>query len=188
MDTPTPDGSFRCVLESWRQHESELSGYLRHRLGDSSQADDLVQEVFLKAMRHGGLFCDLGQPRAWLFQVARNALIDAARKERDNLPLPDDLPAPAATIAPIDTMVICLPQVLDRLRAEDRDILRQCDLGGMKQMDYALLHELTLPATKARLLRARKRMREELVRHCGVRFDECGNVCCHVGMATHTAA
>jgi RNA polymerase sigma-70 factor, ECF subfamily len=52
---------------------NELKGYLI-RLADPPLAEDLLQEVFIKAMREGEKFCAFGNPRAWLFQVARNTL------------------------------------------------------------------------------------------------------------------
>jgi hypothetical protein len=65
--------SFTCVIRAWRAHESELQNYLHHRMGDSQLAVDLLQDVFVKAMQQGNGFCNLDNPRAWLFQVARNA-------------------------------------------------------------------------------------------------------------------
>lgn len=67
------------MSSAWRAHEGELLGYLRHRLSDADAADDVLQDVFVKAMRQGQGFCTLDNPRAWLFQVARNALVDRAR-------------------------------------------------------------------------------------------------------------
>ena len=68
-----------CLLDAWSIHEAELRGYLRHRLGDAQDADELLQEVFLKALRQGRRFCAVENARAWLFQVARNALTDRLR-------------------------------------------------------------------------------------------------------------
>ena len=92
-----------CLLNAWSAHESELRGYLRHRLGDVQDADELLQDVFLKALRQGRRFCAVENARAWLFQVARNALTDRLRSSREHLPLPDDLPAPVAATAPPST-------------------------------------------------------------------------------------
>jgi RNA polymerase sigma-70 factor (ECF subfamily) len=66
MNQP-PDGSvhvpeFVCVSSAWQAHEGELLGYLRHRLSDADAADDVLQDVFLKAMRHGQGFCTLDHP------------------------------------------------------------------------------------------------------------------------------
>ena len=82
MSTPAPERDgipFACVLGAWREYEYDLVGYLRRRLGDPHRADDLLQDVFVKAMRQGEAFCRLENPRAWLFQVARNAMVDDHR-------------------------------------------------------------------------------------------------------------
>lgn len=180
-DTATKDKgiSFSCVIDAWESHEAELRRFLKHHVSDSYLAEDLVQEVFLKAMAQGNGFCILDNPRAWLFQVARNALVDTLRLTKPSVPLPDDLVHEAFELAPVDALAECLPRVLAALPEEDRDIIRQCDLEGVRQQAYADANSLSLPATKSRLLRARRHMRDWMIRHCEVGFDETGSVCCH---------
>lgn len=171
--------SLPCVLNAWEQHEAELRRYLLHHLPDVHLADDLVQDVFLKAIRQGKGFCALENRRAWLFQVARNALIDTLRLTKPTVPLPDDLAPEDTELAPVDALAECLPRVLAALAPDDSEILRHCDLEGMKQQAYADAHGISLAATKSRLLRARQRMREWMVKNCDVGFDARGAVCCH---------
>lgn len=178
---PGRDGvPFACVLAAWREHEAELRGYLRHRLGADDPADDLLQDVFVKAMRQGEAFCELTQPRAWLFQVTRNALVDHHRTRHPAEPLPDDLAESHDELAPIDALAASIEQVLPLLDAADQAVLRSCDLQGQMQQAFADAHGLSLPAVKSRLLRARQRLRDLLVTRCQVRFDAQGSVCCHV--------
>ena len=151
-----------------------------HRLGNSHLAEDLLQEVFIKAMRQGEGFCNLDNSRAWLFQVARNAIIDHQRLYKETSELPDDIPEPDEQTEPIVALGECVGRVLTELSAEDRDIIEQCDLNGMKQQAYADIHGLTLAAVKSRLLRARQKMRETLATNCKVHFDTEGNVDGHV--------
>lgn len=183
----SPATPFACVLDSWRAHEAELRGYLLYRLSDPHLADDLVQEVFLKAMRYGKGFCVLDNPRAWLFQVARNTLVDRLRLEKNTVPLPEDFPEDLLEedhqTAPVEALAECLARVLSDLSAQDSDILRQCDIAGVRQQAYADAHGLSLAAVKSRLLRARQRMRDYLIGNCGVRFDAAGKVCCHAPAA-----
>lgn len=167
---------FSCVINAWRNHESELRRYLVHRIGVSHLAEDLLQDTFVKAMRQGEGFCHLDNPRAWLFQVARNALVDYHRLHREFVELPEELPESKDSIEPIDALGACVVRVLSELSAEDRDIIQQCDLQGMKQQDYALTHSLSLAAVKSRLLRARQRMRTTMSKKCQVSFDEDGRV------------
>ena len=172
--------SFPCVLRAWNEHESELRNYLRHRSGDAHLADDLLQEVFVKAMQQGKQFCSLDNSRAWLFQVARNALIDQHRLGRNVVELPEDIPQPESTHEPIQALSACVTRVLSELSPEDRDIIEQCDLESVKQKDYAVAHGLSLAAVKSRLLRARERMRIRMSTACKVRFDDQARVADHV--------
>jgi RNA polymerase sigma-70 factor, ECF subfamily len=167
---------FSCVINSWRAHENELRNYLQHRVADSHLAEDLLQDVFVKAMRQGRGFCELDNPRAWLYQVARNALVDYQRLHHETVELPEDIPHAVETTDPVVALSACVGRVLSELAAEDRDIIEQCDLNGMKQQDFARAHNLTLPAAKSRLLRARQRMRATLSTNCQVQFDEQGRV------------
>ena len=90
MTTATAPGrrleaGFTCVAQAWQVHESELRGYLRHRMVDRDAADDMLQDVFVKAMRQGQGFCDLDNPRAWLArQSGRRARANAARIDAGN--------------------------------------------------------------------------------------------------------
>lgn len=172
--------SFSCILRAWNSHENELHNYLRHRAGDAHLADDLLQEVFVKAMQQGRDFCALDNARAWLFRVARNALIDHHRLEREVVELPEDIPQPESSHEPIQALGACVVRVLSELSPEDRDIIEQCDLEGVKQKDYAKVHGLSLAATKSRLLRAREKMRTRMSAACQVRFDAQGKVADHV--------
>ncbi|MBI4524138.1 MAG: sigma-70 family RNA polymerase sigma factor [Deltaproteobacteria bacterium] len=176
----TATQSFECVLNAWDEHESELWGYLTRRLSDKQVAEDLLQEVFIKALRQGQGFCSLDNPRAWLFQVTRNALLDHWRLEKRTGPLPQDLIQPPNDRRPIDALSECLTRVLPELSEDDRAILQQCDIEGVKQQEFAEAHGLSLPAVKSRILRARKRLRECMISKCQIRFDEAGKVCCHV--------
>jgi len=126
------------VLGAREANHSELRWYLNGRLPDPVMAGDFLQDVFFRARRAGQMFCELDNPRAWLFRVARNALADT-----------------------------------------DRGILEACDLGGMSQVAYAEAHGLSLPAAKARLRRARERLRATLASRCNVETDSSGRICCH---------
>jgi RNA polymerase sigma-70 factor, ECF subfamily len=64
-----------------RAHAGELFRFALRRLGDRGAAEDVVQEVFLRAWRAAGTF-DRSRVglRAWLFAIARNVVVDFARR------------------------------------------------------------------------------------------------------------
>jgi RNA polymerase sigma-70 factor (ECF subfamily) len=193
-------------MQAWAQHQAELRGWLQHRLGDAATAQDLLQDVFLKALRQGERFCSVANARAWLFEVARNTLTDHLRRQHPTEPLPlawlgadahigagpdadvnanlnADVGPGAVPFAPdadatpvVDQLTGCLQRVLTEMAPADADIIRQCDLGGMRQQDYAAAHGLGLPATKARLQRARQRLRQAMTLGCQIQTTPGGGV------------
>lgn len=169
-----------CLLSAWDRHESELRAWLRGRLGNPHDAEDMLQDLFLKAMRQDRQFCEIANARAWLFEVARNALADRLRLKKEQVELPDDLVAEHNELAAVESLAACLPRALAELSEEDREAITRCDLDGMTQEDYAHLKGLTLPGAKSRVQRARKRLREHLTGACQVKFDAAGKVCCFV--------
>ncbi|MFN3545453.1 MAG: RNA polymerase sigma factor SigZ [Thiobacillus sp.] len=168
----------RCLMHAWDQNEAELRAWLRRRLGNAHDAEDMLQDLFLKAMRQDKQFCEIANARAWLFEVARNALADRLRLKKEQVELPDDLVAEHEETPAVESLSACLPRVLSELSDEDREAITRCDLEGMTQEEYARLKGLSLPGAKSRVQRARRRLREKLTAACQVRFDAAGNVCC----------
>lgn len=165
-----------CLMTAWRQNEAELRGWLRHRLGNPVDAEDMLQDLFIRAMRQGDRFCAVGNARAWLFEVARNALIDRLRVRREMVELPADLASPTDETSTVDSLVACLPRVLSELSPEDCEAITLCDLEGMPQVEYARRAGLSLPGAKSRVQRARRRLRERISAACQVRLDAEGQV------------
>jgi len=165
-----------CLMTAWHQHEAELRGWLRHRMGNSVDAEDLLQDVFLKAVRQGERFCAITNARAWLYEVARNTLADRLRLARDTVELPEELSAESEESAVVDNLAACLPRVLSELSAEDREAITVCDIEGLAQGEYARRKGLSLAGAKSRVQRARKRLREQLTQVCQVRLDAAGQV------------
>ena len=165
-----------CLNTAWQAHAPELRHWMRRRLRNPLEADDLLQDLFLKALRQGERFCSVHNARAWLFEVARNLLADRLRVTRETIELPEDLPAPAPDIDTVDQLTACLPRVLAELSAEDRDAITRCDLQGMSQADFAVASGLGLSAAKSRLQRARQRLKTRMTQACQVRLDAAGHV------------
>ncbi|NWF44629.1 sigma-70 family RNA polymerase sigma factor [Hydrogenophaga sp. D2P1] len=167
------------LVSVWTRHEPELRGWLRARTPVASEAEDILQDSFIKALRQGDRFRGVEQPRAWLFEITRNTLIDRLRAHKPLAPMPPDweeIPDEPAQLETVDALVACLPRVLSELDARDREAIELCDLQGLPQAEFARLKGLTLPAAKSRVQRARQRMRESMALGCQVSFDPGGRV------------
>lgn len=73
-------GDPRCFDELHRRYRSSVFGYCLMRLADRQAAEDATQEVFLKVSQAPGAAIE--NAKAWLFTIARNVVIDAARRTR----------------------------------------------------------------------------------------------------------
>ncbi len=76
------DGDARAWETLVRRHEGRLYNHGLRLLGDSSEALDLLQEVFMGAYRNLGRFRGEAQLGSWLFRIAHNKAVDIARKRR----------------------------------------------------------------------------------------------------------
>jgi RNA polymerase sigma factor (sigma-70 family) len=86
-------------------HSGEVLAFLRRRAG-RERADDLFQETFLRALRAYGRLEHGEHLRAWVFTIAANAVVDAARRERPTAELAvelttEDARPPLEELAPL---------------------------------------------------------------------------------------
>lgn len=104
-----PGGADAVVREMYSRHATELHAYAERFCLDSAEADDIVQETFIRAWHHlPKLSADDRPVRPWLYRVARNLLIDADRAARSR---PTTVPAQPDAVIGDDAS---LDQVLDR--------------------------------------------------------------------------
>jgi len=149
-------------------------------MGSPDDAEDLLQGLFEKAILHKEQFCSLTNARAWLFQVARNGVIDYYRLRKDTVALPESLALEDAPLEAVDALSECLPRGLSELAEADRIAITLCDLNGVSQQEFADSQRISLAAAKSRIQRARRRMRAMMEKNCQVRRNDSGQVCCFV--------
>ena len=163
-------------MKAWHNNEQALKNWLIKSTGDNHRAEDILQDTFLKALKHKERFCSLDDSKSWLFTIARNALIDQQRKPRREVSYEFSLEPTVAeqnqpTLLELQT---CMTRVLSELDDNDREAIEFCDIHGMNQSDFARLKGLSLPAAKSRIQRARNRLRSGMVSKCKIQFDETG--------------
>jgi RNA polymerase sigma-70 factor (ECF subfamily) len=147
----------------FERHHLPLYRTLRRLSGDAALAEDLVQEVFLRALDARAAYEERGQERAWLFTIARRLLADRRRASRRR---------PAA--APLDEvdrscgrdgagdLRAALEQALARLPERDREIFLLRENGGLGHEEIARVVGATPAAVRNRLHHARLTLREHL--------------------------
>ena len=72
----------RQIADAVRQQRPRLLQFIRRRIPDEAEAEDLLQDVFAELVESYRLLKPVEQAAAWLFRVARNRIIDLYRRQR----------------------------------------------------------------------------------------------------------
>lgn len=141
-------------------HRRPIERHLRRYVGDAGLAEDLAQEVFLRAWQHAPRDVSPERQRAWLFRVARNAAIDVlrARRPHDDAALLDSLDETAAAAVEDHDERLAIEAALAQLPARDRALVT-LQFAGFGPTDAARLLQTSPEAARKRLTRARERFR-----------------------------
>ena len=147
-------------------HLDALYRTARRVLGDPSRADDVVQEVYLRAWRSFDTFKTGTNCRAWLFKILLNCVHDHRRRVMSQViddrseEILERQEAPRE-IAPelSDEEVL---KALDRLPRQSREILLLADVEGLAYKEIAKMLEVRIGTVMSRLSRARRRLRGAL--------------------------
>ena len=141
-------------------HRRPIERHLRRRVGDASLAEDLAQEVFLRAWLHAPADLPELRLRAWLYRVATNVAIDALRARRPlaDLALIEALDAATARETDDHDERLAIETALAQLGRRDRALVT-LQFAGYGPTDAAALLGTTPEAARKRLTRARERFR-----------------------------
>ncbi|MGM1059213.1 RNA polymerase subunit sigma-70 [Saccharothrix sp. Mg75] len=161
------------------RYRHELRVHCYRLLGSFDEAEDLVQEAFLKAWRSRDAFRGESSFRAWLYRIATNACLDAiSRRPAPGTteampaadvpwlqPFPDallDQAGPDAEVVARETIELAFLAAVQHLPAKQRAVLVLRDVLGWRASEAAALLDDTVPAVNSALQRARATMRRHL--------------------------
>lgn len=156
--------AFAAIYERYAQR---IYLYVRTRVTSEEDAVDLTQQVFVKGLRAlPGYRTGEAPLSAWLFRIARNAVIDHQRRCRSTCTL-DSVPPLLREhgLGPEDTAlrnedVRRLREALLRLAPDKRELIALRYAGRLKMREIALATGKSEAATKKRLFRALKTLKE----------------------------
>lgn len=160
------------------RYRHELRVHCYRLLGSFDEAEDLVQETFLKAWRARDTFEGRSSFRAWLYRIATNACLDVINRRPSPAttgampaadvpwlqPFPDSLldAEPDVEVVARETIELAFLAAVQHLPARQRAVLVLRDVLGWPASETAALLEETVPAVNSALQRARVTMRKHL--------------------------
>src|SRR3954462_5317176 len=172
----------RRIAETFEREQPRLRSFIRRRVADSRDAEDILQEVFTELVEAYRMFQSIDQAGAWLFRVARNRIVDLFRKKKpvplcdlapqldeegEEMSVEDLLPSreagPEAAFARL-MLVEELEEALDELPEEQREAFVAHEIEGIsfKELSARTGVGVNTLLTRKRLavLYLRERLRE----------------------------
>lgn len=150
-------------------------------LGDPQDAEDILQETFIKAYRYLGEFKGNSRLSTWLYRIATNEALMLIRKRKpDSVSIDGSADRDDPDQAPVQIVDWCcmpeqellssesrqyLDQAIERLPASLRVVFVLRDIEGLSTLETGDVLNLSETAVKTRLSRARLRLREDLTRY-----------------------
>lgn len=161
----------------WKEFNEQLLGFIKARVHNVENAEDILQEVFIKIHKNIEGVKDNKKIASWIYQITRNTIIDFYRKKKlqsgeykyEEL-LSETIDEKTADFTK------CLKPFIDRLAEKDKDILLESYYGTMSQKAYAEKNNISYTAAKSRVQRARKQLKKMFLNCCALQVDVYGNL------------
>jgi RNA polymerase sigma-70 factor, ECF subfamily len=167
----------------WAEFAGPLRAFLARRVPPGVDADDVLQEVFVRVLRHLPTLRAADRLDAWLFQIARNALMDSLRVRQRRDARTDSLDVDVAAEPPAEDvraaeaeLTPCLVPMVARLEEPYRTAITLTALDGLTQTAAARRMGISVSGMKSRVQRAREQLKRMLLRCCEVDVDTRGGV------------
>jgi RNA polymerase sigma factor (sigma-70 family) len=143
----------RRIAEVVEREGSRLRRFIRRRVGDPRDAEDVLQDVFSALVEANRLLMPIDHVTGWLFRVARNRITDLFRRKKseslgnaavveddEQLPLEDLLPSPDAgpeALYARNLLLDELGEAIDELPVEQREVFVAHELEGRSFKEMA---------------------------------------------------
>lgn len=167
--TPPPPHVVATLVE---QHRRFLA-FLERRVGSRADAEDILQEAFVRGLTRAGQLRDDESAVAWFYRTLRNAVVDHWRRRGSRERMLERAAAfEPDPVAGVDEELMaaacaCVTDLLDTLRPAYAEALRRVDVEGVPVGEYARQAGITANNASVRLFRARQELRERVTSACG---------------------
>jgi RNA polymerase sigma-70 factor, ECF subfamily len=168
--------------EIWELLRVRLRAFIMSKVHNEAFADDLLQDLFIKIHDNIDQLNDRTRMQPWVYQISRNLITDHFRKIKKETnyspainPLTEDIqqeePENSVTEALRDMI-----NMMDDLPPEYCEALCMTEIDGLSQKKYAAIKGISYSGAKSRIQRARKMLRDMLMKCCHYEFDKYGTI------------
>jgi len=163
------------VSKLWLEYKNALKFYLLKKVKNEDLANELSHEVLMKVYKSCCSGNEIRNLRSWMFQIAHNTTIDYLKKENKFT-----YEVPEIVESDVNNSYIEAEELLEPLFKLLPDKyalpLQLSDIEQLKQSEVSKKLNLTLTATKSRIQRARKLLKEKIIECSNLELDKKGNL------------
>lgn len=162
------DTNNREIIEkSWDEFSSQLFGYIISKVHHREDAEDILQEVYLKSIKNIESLREDSNLNAWLYTVTRNTINDHFRKKQGSVreEFKTDLFAVDKQWS-IQDNFCCLEPHINELPDKYRSVILMSEVEGLKHADIADKLSMSVSAIKSRVVRGREMLKDKFVDCC----------------------
>jgi RNA polymerase sigma-70 factor (ECF subfamily) len=164
----------------WDEFSGPLKGYIKKRVANEEDAEDILQEVFIKINNNLKNLEDEKKIHAWIYTITRNTIIDYYRKnskmpelaELDENVSDNNLVELNANLE----IAACLKGMINNLPEKYKEAILLSEFEKLSQKEMSEKIGISISGVKSRVQRGRKMLKEMLLGCCQLKFDSLGNV------------
>jgi RNA polymerase sigma-70 factor (ECF subfamily) len=163
----------------WDRYCCRLLAFIRGRITDDAEAEDILQEVLIRIHRNLCCLREWSRMESWIYRITRNLIIDHYRKRKARVGIPDDIEAAESPPLEEDAetrLAFSLRESVDELPEPYRQALVLSDYEGLSQKELAARMGISLSGAKSRVQRARRKLKDMLLACCHFELDRRGKV------------
>ncbi len=156
------------VMRSLAEHRERFRRFVHARIGSEVEADELLQQAWLRAAEHVGQLREPDKAEAWFYRVLRRGIADFRARSAREVKQVEQLAEDVAAAEPEEVAACaCALGLLAAVRPEYRQLIERVDLNDERVIDVASALGITSNNATVRLHRARNSLREAVLAHCG---------------------
>ena len=169
-----------CTDCIWEEFSVPLKGFIKKRVTNEQDADDILQEIFIKIHNNIGNLMNENKINAWIYRITRNTITDYYRRNHNNFEiteLPEDLERSIDDDLSANTEIAsCLKGMIDSMPENYKQAIVLTEFQNMTQKELSEKMGISISGAKSRVQRARRMLKEMLLGCCHFEFDRFGNI------------
>lgn len=167
------------IEKIWQNLNGNLRSFIWSKIPDRTDAEDLLQEVFIKIHSNMDTLRDETKVTSWVFQITRNLIHDYYRSQKKTTSAKEQTQDREEETQPDEFMTEALQDMIgmmDKLSHEQCEALCMTEIDGLSQAEYAQKIGISYTAAKSRIQRSRKLLKDMMMACCHYEFDKYGTV------------